>query len=116
MVKCMSPDSANLVMSSGNIIRIAVQSQVTVIHDQDNGTDDDDDDDDDEDDIIFKTADPSGRLPNLKLSLNNNLPVSSYSHLPAPESVIFYEDPEADDDFLVTHRSPRLEDEKSSTS
>ena len=90
----------NLVMSSGNIIPIAVQSQVTVIHDQDNGTDDD------EDYIIFKTADPSGRLPNLKLSLNNNLPVSSYSHLPAPESVIYYEDPEADEDFLVTHCSP----------
>ena len=45
-----------------------------------------------------------------------NLPVSSYSHLPTPESVIYYEDPEADEDFLVTHRSPRLEDEKSSTS
>ena len=105
----MSPNSANLVMSSGNIIPIAVQSQVTVIHDQDNGTDDDDD----EDDIIFKTADPSERLPNLKLSLNNNLPVSSYSHLPAPESVIYYEDSEADDDFLVTHRSHRLEEEKS---
>ena len=76
-------------MSSGNIIPIAVQSQVTVIHDQDNGTDDD------EDDKLFKTADPSDRLPNLKLSLNNNLPVSSYSHLPTPESVIYYEDPEA---------------------
>ena len=97
-------------MSSGNIICIAVQSQVTVIHDQDNGTDDD------EDDIVFKTADLSGQLCNLKLSLINNLPVSSYSHLPAPESVIYYEDPEADDDFLVTQRSPRLEDEKSSTS
>ena len=106
----MFPDSANLVMSSGNIIPIAVQSQVTVINDQDNGTDDD------EDDKLFKTADPSDRLPNLKLSLNNNLPVSSYSHLPTPESVIYYEDPEADEDFLVTHRSPRLEDEKSSTS
>ena len=97
-------------MSSGNIIPIAVQSQVTVINDQDNGTDDD------EDGKLFKTADPSERLPNLKLSLNNNLPVSSYSHLPTPESVIYYEDPEADEDFLVTHRSPRLEDEKSSTS
>ena len=41
----MSPaDLANLVMSSGNIIPIAVQSQITVIHDQDNGTDDDEDD------------------------------------------------------------------------
>ena len=58
----MSPDPANLVMSSGNIIPIAVQSQVTVINDQDNGTDDD------EDDKLFKTADPSERLPNLKLS------------------------------------------------
>ena len=106
----MSPDPANLVMSSGNIIPIAVQSQVTVINDQDNGTDDD------EDDKLFKTADPSDRLPNLKLSLNNNLPVSSYSHLPTPESVIYYEDPEADEDFLVTHRSSRLDDEKSYTS
>ena len=97
-------------MSSGNIIPIAVQSQVTVINDQDNGTDDD------EDDKLFKTADPSDRLPNLKLSLNNNLPVSSYSHLPTPESVIYYGDPEADDDFLVTHRSSRLDDEKSYTS
>ena len=97
-------------MSSGNIIPIAVQSQVTVINDQDNGTDDD------EDDKLFKTADPSDRLPNLKLSLNNTLPVSSYSHLPTPESVIYYEDPKADEDFLVTHCSPRLEDENSSTS
>ena len=66
-------------MSSGNIIPIAVHSQVTVIHDQDNGTDDE------EDDKLFKTADPSERLPHLKLSLNNNLPVSSYSNLPTPE-------------------------------
>ena len=48
-----SPDSANLVMSSGNIIPIAVQSQATVLNDQDNGTDDN------EDDKFFKTADPS---------------------------------------------------------
>ena len=68
----MSPDSANPVMSSGNIIPIAVQSQVIVIHDKDNGTDDDDGDD-----IIFETADPAERLPNLLLSLNNNLPVSN---------------------------------------
>ena len=67
----MSPDSANLVMSSGNIIPIAVQSPVTGIHDQDNGTDDD------KDDKIFKADDPSERLPDLKLSLNNNLPESN---------------------------------------
>ena len=66
----MPPDSTNLVMSSGNIIPIAVQSQVNVIHDQDNGTDDD------KDDKIFKTDDLSERLPNLLLSLNHNLPVS----------------------------------------
>ena len=71
-----SPDLANIVISSGNIIPIAVQSQVTVIHDQDNGTDEA------EYVKLFKTADSSERLPNLKLSLNNNLPVSSYSHLP----------------------------------
>ena len=109
----MSPDSANLVMSSGSIIPIPVQSQVTVIHDQDNGTDDD------EYDKIFKTDKlfiPSERLPNLKRYLHNNLPVSSYPHLPTPESVIYYEDPKADEDFLVTHCSPRLEDENSSTS
>ena len=40
-------------MSSGNIIPIAVQSQATVLNDQDNGTDDN------EDDKFFKTADPS---------------------------------------------------------
>ena len=100
----MSPDSANLVMSSGNIIPTVVQSQVTVINDQDNGTDED------EDGKLFKTADPFERLPNLKVSLNNSLPVSTctYSHLPTPESVIYYEVPEADEDFLVTHRSPGL--------
>ena len=109
----MSPDSANSVMSSsGNIIPIAVQSQVTVSNDQDNSTDDD------KDGKLFKTADPFERIPNLKLSPYNNLPVSTctYSHLLTPESVIYYEVPEADEDFLVTHQSPRLEDKESSTS
>ena len=92
----MSPDSANLVMSSGNIAPTVVQSQVTVINDQDKGTYDD------KDGILFKTADPFEQLPNLKLFLNNNLTVSTctYSHLPTPE---------ADKDFLVTHHSPRLD-------
>ena len=49
-------------MSSGNIIPIAVQILVTVINDQDNGTYDE------ADDKLFKTSDPSERLPNLKLS------------------------------------------------
>ena len=54
----MSPDSANLVMLSGNIIPIAVQRKVTVIHDQDDGSDD-------EDGKVSITADPSERLPDL---------------------------------------------------
>ena len=70
----MSPDLANLVMSSGNIIPTVVQSQVTVSNDQDNGTDDD------EDGKLFKTADPFERIPNLKLSPNNNLPVSTCTY------------------------------------
>ena len=49
------------------------------------------------------------------LSTTTYLYLLTHTYLP-PESVIYYEDREADEDFLVTHRSPRLEDEKSSTS
>ena len=70
----MSPDSANLVMSSGNILPIVVQSQVFVINDQDNGTNDD------KNGKLFKTADPSEQLPNLKLSTKTYLYLHVVTH------------------------------------
>lgn len=36
--------------------------------------------------------------------------------MPTSDSVIYYDTPMDDDEFQVTHRSPRMEDEKSSTS